>query len=256
MSFSPDWLALRSDADARARNRGVESAMIEALPDRPIHVLDLGSGTGANLDALAPRLGRVQTWTLVDNDADLLDRVVTPDSVVVTRRTGDLAGEMTEMFRPAPDLVTASAFFDLCGMAMIDRIVDATVAAGAVFHTVLTYDGREVWTPPHPLDCAILDAFHADQQRDKGLGPALGPGATQYLTRQFVTAGYKVRTGPSDWVLEAPRDAGLIAALADGSAAAVAGLDGATEWRQARTRAERVVIGHQDLLAVPGDTPG
>ena len=47
---------------------------------------------------------------------------------------------------------------------------------------VLTYDGREAWAPPHPLDAEVLPAFHRDQGRDKGLGgPALGPAAAETL---------------------------------------------------------------------------
>lgn len=252
MSFSPDWLALRAGADARARNRGVESALLDALGDGPVQVLDLGSGTGANLAALAPRLGRPQDWVLVDHDPELLARVIAPEGALVTCRTWDLNGDLDGLFAPKPDLVTASAFFDLCGAEVIDRLVSQVAAAGAVFYTVLTYDGREGWHPPHPLDDAVLTAFHGDQGRDKGLGPALGPAATMHLARAFVTAGYKVRTGPSDWELDSARDDALIAALAKGSAAAVAGLDGAAEWGRARTAADRVIIGHQDLLAVPG----
>ena len=253
MSFSAEWLDLRAGADARARNRAIETAMIEALPEVAVRVLDLGSGTGANLAALAPGLGRAQVWTLADNDAALLKRVTAPAGVGVDCKVADLSGDLSGLFDPAPDLVTASAFFDLCGAQMVDALVRQIAGAGAIFYTVLSYDGRESWSPPHPLDGAILDAFHRDQQRDKGLGPALGPEATAYLMRAFITAGYKVRTGPSDWVLERDSDQRLIEALAHGSAAAVAhDVPGAESWAEERARAERVVIGHQDLLAVPG----
>lgn len=256
MSFSADWLALRAEADSRARSRELEERLAASLPrDRALRVLDLGAGTGANLRHLSPMLPGQQHWRIVDNDPVLLAHVSLAEGVVVETVAADLLGDLEDLFDPAPDLVTASAFFDLAGAAVADRIVAATVTAGAVFLAVLSYDGREVWHPAHPLDEAVLAAFHADQRRDKGLGTALGPDATGHLARAFEAAGYSVAERPSDWVLEAPRDAALIAMLARGSADAVApvlGGEAAADWHRARTEATRVIVGHRDLLALPG----
>ena len=256
MSFSADWLALRADADARARDTGLQAALAASLPDRPIRVLDLGSGTGANMNALAPVLRQAQTWVLTDNDPKLLDRASAPDRVTLETRVADLFGDLSALFDPAPDLVTASAFFDLCGPEMIDRIIAAVTASSAAFYTVLTYDGREIWAPPHPLDAQALPAFHKDQKRDKGLGPSLGPDAVAYMRDGFSQAGFQVQTAPSDWQLQAPRDTDLIAELARGSASAITptmGQDLAAEWHAARRLATGVMIGHQDFLALPGN---
>lgn len=255
MSFSADWLALRSAPDVRARNAALAVRLAEFLPSHNLRILDLGSGTGANLAALSPSLQQQQHWVLTDNDQDLLDRVHPPDDMSCDRITVDLSEGQSALFTPPPDLVTASAFFDLCGPKLVNRIVADTVDAGAAFYTVLTYDGREVWEPPHPLDAEVLPAFHADQRSDKGLGPALGPDATAYLAGQFEAAGYKVFTAPSDWMLEQDRDTDLIRELANGSASAVApkiGQTKAEDWRDARQNAATVMIGHQDLLALPG----
>lgn len=255
MSFSADWLALRADADRRARNPDLAAELAEWMYDiEPARILDLGAGTGASLHALSPLLGASQTWVLADNDKGLLDAVVAPGGVALERRVIDLGGELSALFEPAPDMVTASAFFDLCGRQIADRIVAATVAAGAAFYTALSYDGREDWRPDHPLDAAVLAAFCHDQRRDKGLGPALGPDATDHLRSAFEAEGYGVMTGPSDWVLSQAEDADLIAALARGSADAVApalGRETAAEWHARRAQATHVTIGHQDLLAVP-----
>lgn len=254
MSFSADWLALRADADSRARDAGMATRLAKSLPAGPLRILDLGSGTGANLNALSPALPQSQHWVLTDNDTALLERVAPPDGVSCDRVTLDLSRDLSALFAPAPDLVTASAFFDLCGPGIIDRIVANTVATGAAFYTVLTYDGREVWTPPHPLDADALAAFHADQRSDKGLGPALGPDATDHLTKAFEAASYDVFVAQSDWELTQNQDADLIRALATGSASAVQstlGVAKAQEWSTARQDAKAVMIGHQDLLALP-----
>ena len=257
MSFSADWLALRRAADLRARSADLTRMLARALTGRNacLRVLDLGAGTGANLAALAPRLPGGQVWTLVDNDPGLLDCVTPPEGVDVDNRVADIAADLDALFRQVPDLVTASAFFDLCGAALSDAIVARTVQAGAAFLAVLSYDGREEWEPPHPSDADVLAAFHADQRRDKGLGPALGPEATAHLARGFRAAGYRVATRQSDWRLSAPRDAELIKALAEGSAAAVRDRlgTGADDWKARHIGARLVIIGHRDLLALPPD---
>lgn len=255
MSFSADWLALRAEADRQARNADLAAELAAALEEvDPIRVLDLGAGTGANMAALSPILGRAQHWVLADHDATLLAEVTAPPGISMTPVVADLATGLAELFSPAPDLVTASAFFDLCGADLADAVVAETVRAGAAFYTVLSYDGRESWAPEHPLDDAVRAAFHADQRRDKGLGPALGPDATGHLAAAFRQAGYEVMTGASDWALTAEEDAPLIAALARGSADAVApvlGTEAATEWHAARAAASTVTIGHEDILALP-----
>jgi hypothetical protein len=206
------------------------------------------------LRATAPLLGRAQRWRLVDGEPDLLARVEPVHGVAAERVVADLAGDLGPLFDPRPELVTASAFLDLCGAAWIDRLVSQAAGAGAALYAVLTYDGRESWTPPHPLDAAVLAAFHADQRRDKGLGLALGPEAATYLAAGLRAAGYAVLTAASDWRLAAPADATLIATLARGSADAVAtalGNEAATEWQRARLVATAVTIGHLDILALP-----
>jgi SAM-dependent methyltransferase len=253
--FEAGWLDLRAGADARARDMGVAARLGAYFAARKhVRVLDLGAGTGANLRATAPLIAAPQHWVLADNDAALLARVEPVANATITRRTVDLAGDLPGLFDPAPDLVTASAFLDLCGADWIDRLVSLAAGSGAALYAVLTYDGREEWAPPHPLDGEVLAAFHADQRRDKGLGPALGPDAHAALAACLRRHGYAVSEAPSDWELSQPGDAGLIAALANGSAATVAatiGPGGAESWRAARIGAARVSIGHRDLLALP-----
>lgn len=252
--FSAEWLALRAGADARARDARLVARLAAHFGDRPLRILDLGAGTGASLVALAPRLAAPQHWVLGDADATLLARTAPVAGATIERRVIDLATGLEALFEPAPDLVTASAFLDLCGAGWLDRLARCAAAAGAAVYTALSYDGREVWQPPHPLDAEVLAAFHADQRRDKGLGPALGPDAHGRLRDCLRDLGYQVAERPSDWQLAAPADAALIRALAEGSAAAVAprlGARAAEEWRAARVAAIQVVIGHRDLLALP-----
>lgn len=253
--FSSDWLDLRATADGRARDAGLAARLgTHFAGHSSLRVLDLGAGTGANLRATAPLIACSQHWLLTDNDPALLARCAPLPGTEIATRTADLSEGVEALFDPAPELVTCSAFLDLCGAAWLDRLAEAVARSGAALYAVLSYDGREVWEPPHPLDPQVLTAFHADQRRDKGLGPSLGPDAHAYLAQSLRGRGYRVAEGASDWVLQPPRDAALVAALAQGSADAVAGALGqgtAETWHAARAVAQRVIIGHQDLLALP-----
>jgi hypothetical protein len=51
--FSATWLALREPLDLAARNKEVEAAFFEALPAEDPKILDLASGAGSTVAALA-----------------------------------------------------------------------------------------------------------------------------------------------------------------------------------------------------------
>lgn len=250
--FDPDWLALRHVADLRARNPLLAAALTALFRERSgLRVVDIGAGSGMNLRALAPLLPAGQDWLAIDHDADLLARIEAPPGVSVRTRQADLSAGLAAHVAGA-DLVTCSAFLDLAGREVVADLAGAVAAAGAAFLAVLTYDGRQRWEGGHPADAAMLAAFNADQRRDKGLGPALGPDAHAETVRALEDAGMTVAEGPSDWRLEAPRDAALIAELARGTAKALAAaVPAADAWHRARRACPRVVIGHRDLLAVP-----
>jgi hypothetical protein len=175
----------------------------------------------------------------------------------VAATEADLAAGL-ERVLPRADLVTAAALFDLVSVDWIARLVEAVAMRGALFYAALTYDGTEDWMPRHPADEVVLGAFKVHQGRDKGFGPAAGPGATEALIRAFEAVGYRVRTAASPWRLGSA-DAALVREIAIGIAAAVrdTGLlpdDQVDRWLQARTGAT-CVIGHTDLLALPPRLP-
>jgi SAM-dependent methyltransferase len=275
MSFSPEWLMLREPADHRARDARLGLLLADRLQKRArIEVVDLGCGTGSNLRATYALLGREQHWTLVDHDTALLaaarrhltawaDRTEPHDdrleliksgkTLLVSFRCAELVGDLEAALGKSPDLVTASALFDLCSAAFIERFAKSVAALQAVFYTVLSYNGAQKWTPAHAADSAMTCAFHTHQQTDKGFGPASGPRCPAVLRSAFLAAGYAVEEADSPWLL-GRSDQALIDALAPGFADAVAetGLvDAATvaDWRGlARHGAE---VGHTDTLAWP-----
>ncbi|MBS7539191.1 hypothetical protein [Ancylobacter lacus] len=271
MSFSADWLALREPADNRARSAALAARLAIRLGlRRPLVVVDLGAGTGANLRALAPHLPGPQRWRLLDNDAGLLEqaaaaafavRDATGGPVEVETCLTDLAAPGWEALAGGADLLTCSALLDLAGLDVIGRIAAAAAGRAAVL-AVLSVDGRDAIAPEDPLDAELFAAFHAHMRRDKGLGPALGSLAPEALAGRLERAGYGVVTARSDWQIDAAREPALARELLTGWVAAVretgridpAALDGWASRRLAAAAAGslHLRVGHLDLLALPG----
>jgi SAM-dependent methyltransferase len=274
-TFETRWLDLREPVDHRSRNEELARMLARQFASRPFTtVLDLGCGTGSNLRATAPLLGPHQHWMLVDHDEALLEAALDRLSawagtaerrgadlalskggkeILVRLRCIDVGQDLETAFATGVHLVTASALFDLGSADFIAGVAAAVARSRAAFYTVLTYNGRQRWTPKHEVDAAMVSAFRAHQAGDKGFGAAAGPMAPALLTAAFDAAGYTVSEGDSGWHLEAGDEA-LIGELAAGFAASV---------RETRLVPERKVddwltvsrtgalVGHTDTLALP-----
>ncbi|MGM0631572.1 MAG: class I SAM-dependent methyltransferase [Pseudomonadota bacterium] len=265
--FSIDWLDLREDADRRAR----DGALLEqarqwlAGPGTGAIVVDLGAGTGSTLRALTADHSHATplSWRLVDHDRELLAEA--------QRRHGqrhrieacptDLA-RVTDLPLAGARLVTASALFDLVSANFLETLA-STLKAGdsrssTGVYAALNYDGMTRWSPAHPLDDLVLDAFNKDQRRDKGFGPALGPDAGARMEQIFTHAGFTVRTASSPWNLDGT-DQAMVDALIEGIAGAVepdSRLDASSlkDWvrfRQSNAATGTCIVGHTDILALP-----
>jgi SAM-dependent methyltransferase len=273
--FSPKWLDLREPVDARSRSAKLATTVARHFDGwRPVSVVDLGCGTGANLRATVPNLGPEQHWTLVDHDPILLDAArerlaVWADGadrrpnglalfkgskrVNVEFRCADIAGDLQGALGPSVNLVTASAFFDLVSRRFIALFAAAVAKRRSAFYTVLTYDGDQRWTPERDADAAMLEAFHAHQRRDKGFGAAAGPDAPELLSEAFLAAGYSVMEADSAWRLGSG-DRELIGQLGQGFTTAIGetGLvDAAMISRWSAATHTAAIIGHADTLALP-----
>jgi SAM-dependent methyltransferase len=275
--FSPEWLALREPADHASRNPQVLAAVGAHFAGRPaVSVLDLGCGSGSNLRGTYAALPDRQHWTLVDFDAALLDAarealrgwadeareqgeelVIAKGekSISVDFRRVDLDKDLEWVLGWQPDLVTAAALFDLTSKRWIERFVAALASQRLPLYTVLTYDGREKWEPPHEADARMLAAFAHHQSTDKGFGPAAGPEATELMAEAFRKSGFAVSTADSAWQIGADRQ-DLAQALLQGIADAVTEtghVAAATvkDWLDLRKASSTGLVGHTDLWARP-----
>jgi hypothetical protein len=286
--FSLDWLRLRAPFDRAARDAGLARRFAAALrrpADRPVRLVDLGTGTGANARALAPLIGGDQDWLLIDKDPALLGFCAAehiawaaregygvekePGAVVIRAGTArwrlvarciDLAADLARAVAEPYDGVALSGLADLAAPAWIDALAVQIERRRAPLLSTLMVDGRREWQPPAEADALIRDAFAAHQRRDKGLGPALGSSAPVYLGARLAAAGCAVATAASDWHIGPEHPAMLSATLQAERRAALevrpeaeTVIAGWTEERRAALAAGRLslMVGHRDLLALP-----
>jgi hypothetical protein len=284
--FSADWLALREPSDARSR----ADALLDPLrawrgTARPLRVVDLGAGTGANLRYLAPRLGGAQDWLLTDDDPGLLSALpgtmrawadahgwelaerpqglsvrAPAFSVDILTHRCDLAADRARLPIGDRDLVTASALLDLVSDDWLEALAAGCGRERAAALLALTYDGRMGFDPHEAEDAEVTALVNRHQLGDKGFGPALGPRAANAATARFAALGYRVHARRSDWHLDGDQAEIQQALIAGWTTAAIemaphrsARLE---DWRRRRrahvaARHSHLGVGHVDLLALP-----
>jgi len=286
--FSLEWLRLRAPFDRAARDMGLARRLAGALrrpADRPLRLVDLGTGTGANARMLAPVIGGDQDWLLIDDDAVLLGFCAAEqiawaaregwrvekagDAVLIhagdarwrfAARRLDLRREPALALADAPDALAFSALADLVSAAWIDALAKALERRRVPLLSALAVDGRRQWQPVDATDTLLYEAFARHQQGDKGFGPPLAGAATVYLGARLAAAGYAVSTAASDWRVGSEHRALLAAVIeAERRAASDVRPDLAADFAQwaERRRAAldagtlSLTIGHRDLLALP-----
>jgi SAM-dependent methyltransferase len=254
--FTSGWLRLREPADAAARS----ATLAAAFAGSARRIVDLATGTGANVRYLAPRFPNAQHWLAVDDDDALLAAFAPPAGANVSKLRLDLAHALDGLPLEGSDLITASALLDLVSESWLRRLAERCAGVGADVLFALTYDGRIEWSPAEDGDELVRSLVNRHQLGDKGFGPALGPRAADAAVAAFGALGYAMRTAPSDWLLGA-ESAALQAALIEGwhSAAveiAPGGRDALNAWME-RRRAHvaagrsRLCVGHLDVAGKP-----
>ena len=289
--FPLDWLKLRESADLAARSPTLARRFAAALPARrPLQLIDLAAGSGANSRALLPRITGDQQWRLIDRDRDLL-AAQGKEFTLWARRQGypitagggrvliearpahwqieamrlDLDRDLATLGELEFDGIAAASFFDLVSAEWLERFVALLAERPVPFLAALAVDGRREWQPQLAEDALIAGAFGAHQRRRKDFGPALGSAALEAIEALLRQAGYHIERAASDWRLGTgdgrARDHALLAALIAGEAGAArevapdssAQIDAWENTRLSLLADERLslTVGHCDLLALP-----
>ncbi|MGS2742894.1 glycosyltransferase [Halomonas sp. LS-001] len=221
--FEADWLALREPLDVEARSQrlvGFAADWLKVNSSAP-RLVDLGCGRGSNLCFLARRLPGPQHWRLVDHDAQLLLQARQRGGMLrdasgepITLQTECFSlSELTARWPADANLITASALMDLVSQDWIEQLVEGCGTHQQALLVALSVTGEWFLTNAHgdpcqqPDDEAIHALFVAHQQRDKGLGAALGGQAHHALVSQLRQAGFTVEEASTPWQLKANHDA-------------------------------------------------
>lgn len=282
-----DWLQLREPADHAARSLALTRSLADSMSiDGPMRVLDLATGTGANVRYLMKHLQGAQRWLVADRSPELLalqshratvwassrgHRVDTgPNGFRVSGGGLDCRVETLQQDLGTLDdegmfvgrhLVTASALLDLVSEQWLRSLATRCADAGASALFALTYNGQSTCSPVEAEDDLIRDLMNRHQKTDKGLGgPAAGPDAVTCAEQWFADVGYHVRVEPADWdLLPAQRE--LQRQLIDGWADAARELapdlaSTIASWQRRRMAHldaghSRIIVRHHDLAAWP-----
>jgi hypothetical protein len=241
------YLAAKATVDERALNREVCSRFRTDVCRRPEpRILEAGAGTAAFCRRFLSWDDRPDcTYVAVDTDAGLLstarDRIldtardegftaslVDPslslDSlsldlseatiVAALRLSGParidvhlVAGDALAVASVSDwDALVAQAFVDLLTPDEVKRLVSGVAAGGSVYFPI-TFDGGTAFSPPHPADEALLDAYHATMVGDNG--DRLGARAGRRLRTLLPEFGVDLAAvGDADWTVE-PADASV-----------------------------------------------
>ena len=252
MAFSASWLALREPADQAARDVGLMQKAAVLASDTPT-VLDLGSGTGSTVRAFGSLLPTSTNWTLVDIDSELL--AIAGQMIPTARMHEADLREVNQLPVEGIDLVTGSALLDLVTEQWLKEISQRFEVP---FYFALTYDGRMRWEPAASEDEQITASFNLHQQKDKGMGEALGPRAAEVAVRVFEQAGFEVFVADSDWELTSA-DSDLHIELLRGIASAASEMGDLMSEQWLQDKLQKIdslscTIGHTDILAIPSTT--
>lgn len=274
--FAADWLSLREPLDHQSRSAALLRRLNGRLNPGQGPVLDLGAGHGSNLRYLAPRLPACDHWLLLDQDARLLATAaqglpeLAPIRPAIETRALNLT-RLPQLELPRPSLVTASALIDLASADWLDALAQRCRDWQVPVLIALSVDGRRGFIDQDgnavvdKLDETCRIAFNRHQCQSKGLGwgKALGPEAVTALKKALERRGFHVELAASDWRIAADTDQarGLGRALLEDWHQAVADtgqLDSRelATWLRMRRAALAtgqlgLVVGHQDLLALP-----
>lgn len=285
------YLAAKRTVDDRALNRPVLAELRRLLPPGPPRVLEIGAGLGTMVARLLEwQVVTDGEYALLDVDPRLLrdsrswlgewarDRGVPAQTLPDGIRLGELRVRLVEAelgsyleaggAEPA-DLLVANAFLDLVDVPSVLPDLLALLAPGGAYWFTITFDGDTAFQPDHPLDDAVLGAYHRSMDDRVRFGrPAGDSRAGRHLIGHLRAAGAPpLAAGSSDWVVLAGPDGTYpddeeyflesILQTVEEALAGPAAPAGLADWLATRRRqlagGELVYLAHQ--LDVAGRSP-
>ncbi|HTL11288.1 MAG TPA: class I SAM-dependent methyltransferase [Bdellovibrionota bacterium] len=236
VSVDLQWLQVRFPFDHACRDRVVLRALQHLVAERisahgragrPLKVVDLGAGSGANVAHLARALGGWQDWLLVDRDPRVLEGAqsflewafhsasLRPAPGAIRHQGVNL--DFREVDYRGADLVTANAVFDLNAEdefeALLARIEEVDVSARPALYFTTHLSGRSEFDPIEDDDAFFAGLFSEHMERPQSFGRGMGIACAARMREILSRRGWQVTEGASDWIATAEDRAFLRANL-------------------------------------------
>ncbi len=269
MNFK-DWLNLRFEADAEARNKDLEQQALATVVPSEIVVVDVGAGTGSNLRYYSKVLPQVrQHWKLLDLEFDLLETTLQniQDDGGKVQRLGhgrylldlhgkeiqvelmpcDIFSDKTSALLNQADLVVSNAFFDLPSEQNIEVLLSWMDFSRQVLLATINYTGM------HFLEESTNDAYWIAQyekhmRRSHGVGPDCVDSMRHILSQR----GLSCSVEPSDWRLNSnhPLRKGIFDFMEEAFRDLSLNLEEFHLWATSKLDSE-LIVSHSDVLVLP-----
>lgn len=226
-NFDRDWLNERYPFDAEARNKALESKVLEHFAAKPsLTMVDVGAGTGSNCLYFFEKFPQDQKWTLVELDKELRNATIkrirdyanyhkygfeqrkgklniqTPTKKIEVSIVNDSLLNLADLVDlKKVDLVLANAVFDLFSADQMSQFTQILQTHKTPFYTTLNYEGM-VFLPEDPFDEVFIDQYDAHMERTQDFGKALGKNISQHIVQTFEKEKRKVEALTSVWKIE------------------------------------------------------
>lgn len=225
--FDPNWLQERYRFDAAARNQEIAWQCIHQFAFlNHIQIVDLGSGTGANVRHYLEQFPQNQTWFCVEED-DALKTMFWQNMVQLAEADGyayQLSDNQIKMEKPGhwieihfvegnlmqvdnlvdllrTDLILANAVFDLFSQKQFEELIQTISHHSLSLLFTLNYEGMKFF-PVEKEDAYYIDQYNAHMQRPQDFGKGMGPDASQLMEQALHASLAEVKKGESNWEIE------------------------------------------------------
>ncbi|WP_372368373.1 class I SAM-dependent methyltransferase [Candidatus Uabimicrobium sp. HlEnr_7] len=196
MSFSEGWLSEREAFDNNARNNCIEKNALQYF-STPINIMDIGTGTGNNFIYYRKKFVN-DSWTLVDNDSNLLE--ICRSKSFSDVKTQQHSVHDINSFNNI-NLITANAVFDLFSLEQFTNFAKKISLSKTSLLTTLNYKSMS-FTPQLPEDHTYIKLYEEHMIRQQSFGCAMGAKCTEKIVDVLLnTFCYNIHIGNSNWVI-------------------------------------------------------
>ena len=205
--FSTIWLEERFRFDAAARNAQLEHICLKYIDKYPrVNLVDVGAGSGANVRHWAERIPQDQSWTLVEQDGELLAEGLqltaawgkergfevyegskgewifstSSKKVQVKGVVGSLLDINEQVDLTTQHMVMANAVFDLFSVQQFETFARQIQPHSLAFYPTINYAGMG-FEVLHPGDAQMVAWYEGHMERNRPEGRAMGKTCSNFM---------------------------------------------------------------------------